>query len=144
MPTNKQPLSVRLIDAINDVIDSGFKDIYYDAKMDSADEAPSEYTLGVAKHNDNLLKLRTLLGQLPQTDPLDITGISNVNRYRFGRAAVQFGTPDIGANGDDIEGQESDLTDTLANIMHYCHSEKIDFNRALSRAQMHFNEEKDN
>ena len=39
---------------------------------------------------------------------------------------------------------ETEITDLLANLMHLCNREKVDFNLCLQNAQMHYNEEKDN
>lgn len=62
-------------------------------------------------------------------------------RAAHGRKAVSVGTPDYELNGDDADGKRTDVCDTLANIMHYCAEEKIDFYYALQDAQMHFNAE---
>jgi hypothetical protein len=39
------------------------------------------------------------------------------------------------------EAPDEALTDLLANLMHYCHREGIDFGEALATAAMHFDEE---
>ncbi len=41
----------------------------------------------------------------------------------------------------DIKNPEETITDVLTDLMHYCHLEKLDFNRALQNAQWNFNEE---
>jgi hypothetical protein len=54
-----------------------------------------------------------------------------------GAAAVRAGTPDFRLN--DSEG--IDVSDALANIMHYCARANLDFTDATERAARHFDAE---
>ena len=62
--------------------------------------------------------------------------MKNEDRAEYGRAAVDAGTPDRDCNDD-----STNTTDTLANIMHWCKEEKIDFSRCMASAQMHYQAE---
>lgn len=53
----------------------------------------------------------------------------------YGRAAVDVGAPDK-------EGPQTELTDTLANIMHYANYYEHDFEAALVSARNHFEAER--
>ena len=61
-----------------------------------------------------------------------------VNRAGYGARAVVAGTPD-GFHND----AQTNVVDTLANIMLHCHLRSIDFAAALDSAEMHFEAEKD-
>ena len=51
-----------------------------------------------------------------------------------------FATTDL---KQDLDSLPSYVGDLLANLMHLCNREKVDFNRCLQDAQWNFNEEKD-
>lgn len=57
----------------------------------------------------------------------------NERRADRARAALEAYAAARNENGD-----ESHLRDLLADLMHYCKAERVDFNRALATAQMHF------
>jgi len=40
-----------------------------------------------------------------------------------------------------FKGEETDITDLLADLMHFCHSDEIDFKSRLRMAENHFIEE---
>jgi hypothetical protein len=44
-------------------------------------------------------------------------------RASYGRAAVAAGTPDLGQNGEGLEGVKTDAVDAVANILLYVASE---------------------
>lgn len=55
-----------------------------------------------------------------------------------GKAALRAGSQDFGMN--DLQ---TDLVDTLANLMHAAEDEGLDFDQALSSAEGHFNDEQE-
>ncbi len=57
----------------------------------------------------------------------------NARRANMGKAAI--------AAGSQRDEPETELTDTLANIMHYAAREGLDFNYALDSAINHFDYE---
>ena len=59
---------------------------------------------------------------------------TNHDRYVKARRALNAY---IETSGDD----ESDVTDLLADLMHFCDEQVIDFNRALQNAQWNYREE---
>jgi len=59
--------------------------------------------------------------------------MNNNTRANLGRAATEV------AGGDGSLG--SHVTDTLANLMHYCRRNGLDFEKSLERARMHYLEE---
>jgi hypothetical protein len=61
---------------------------------------------------------------------------TNEDRAGFGYRAIVAGSPDIGMNDD-----QTDVTDALANIMHYCESKGLDFDMAVGSAEGHFSAE---
>lgn len=56
---------------------------------------------------------------------------------QFGEAACQAGAPDYGVND-----AETDITDTIANLLHYARKMDVDIDTVLCRAQMHFEAER--
>lgn len=62
--------------------------------------------------------------------------MNNDLRAEWGARGVAAGNPDHDAN--DIE---SSVADTLANIMHFCKRDGIEFQARLSTAEMHFESE---
>lgn len=77
-------------------------------------------------------------GTAPRTEADELT---NPVRARFGRAAIEVGTPDYGANENydgDPNGLLVDAGDAIANIMHHCNLSGIDPDAALSRARSHY------
>lgn len=62
---------------------------------------------------------------------------TNTDRIRYGAKAVLAGNPDsIGSNDE-----QTNLTDTLANMMHYARENDLDFAQALRMAKAHFQDE---
>jgi hypothetical protein len=54
------------------------------------------------------------------------------------RVAVEEHARATGNENDDYAGQ---LTDLLANVLHFCQQEGVDFERALESARIHFEHE---
>jgi hypothetical protein len=61
--------------------------------------------------------------------------MTNEERAGWGASAVENGTPDFGESGADVEGRTTDVADALANVMHHCDAEGVDFELALERAR---------
>lgn len=66
--------------------------------------------------------------------PQSWTPPDNARRAKWGEDAVK-------TNPDD-NGAETNTADVLANIMHYCDREGIDFYAALHQAEFHYDAEK--
>jgi hypothetical protein len=62
--------------------------------------------------------------------------ITNDDRAEYGERAIETGDPDYGQNG-----LHTSVTDTLANIMHFCTLKKLSFDTALASARVHHNAE---
>lgn len=68
--------------------------------------------------------------------------MNNHERAHYGHLAISVGNPDHYANvSDSTEGLRTSLVDTLANILHCCHEEQLDFSDALRIAVTHFEAE---
>jgi hypothetical protein len=65
--------------------------------------------------------------------PLFCKPIDNAARSNYGALAVAIGNPD-----HDKEPIEASISDTLANIMHFCRREGIDFQQRLVTAEIGF------
>lgn len=63
--------------------------------------------------------------------------MEKIIRIHAGAAAVRAGSLDCGQN--DIQ---TDLSDALANMMHYAHDHMLDFQAALDNAARNFEEER--
>lgn len=87
---------------------------------------------------DELAELRAFIAG--RMEPEELTGEERDHRASYGARAVEVGTPDYGQNDD-----QTDLTDTLANLMHHAdrHPE-LDFASALESASGHFHAETGN
>lgn len=70
----------------------------------------------------------------PSTD-LDPDNWSNASRVEVARQAL------FGFAGADTEDVETNLIDLLANLLHFCKAEGIDFSDKLRIAEIHFEEE---
>ncbi|MEW6775055.1 MAG: hypothetical protein AB1405_02060 [Bdellovibrionota bacterium] len=62
--------------------------------------------------------------------------MDNQKRAEWGERAVTNGTPDTPHN-DAL----TNLTDALANMMHFAHAQELDFGKALEAARVHFGDE---
>jgi len=67
-----------------------------------------------------------------------IDGMTNELRAAWGERGVSHGNPD---HDDNPEELSTSVGDTLANIMHFCVREEIDFATCLSVAEANFNAE---
>jgi hypothetical protein len=65
--------------------------------------------------------------------------ISVEEKADAGRVAVEEHARATGNESDDYAAQVGDL---LANLMHFCEREGVDFDGALSTARMHFEHER--
>lgn len=74
-----------------------------------------------------------------------ISGIDNETRAEFGERAIANGNPDheIDTDPEDKSTWTSSVSDTLANIMHFCQREEIAWEPRLTMAEINFNEECD-
>ena len=67
--------------------------------------------------------------------------LTNDTRSAYGREGVQAGSPD--AFGSMLAGDtETAVVDTIANILHFCEDEVIDFRVCLASAQISFQAER--
>lgn len=64
--------------------------------------------------------------------------MDNTDRANHGAAAIKSGSHDFEKNG---VNSMSDLEDTLANLMHYARVQSLDFQHAVTMAEIHFEEE---
>jgi hypothetical protein len=62
----------------------------------------------------------------------------NKRRAMIGAAGVRAGTADYWANAGD---EATNLTDAIANIIHYCDTLGTDFDEVLRRARLHYDAE---
>ena len=66
---------------------------------------------------------------------------TNLERSAWALAAVQALAEETGLSIED-DGLETAVTDLLANVMHLCQLNRIDFDSCLSTATDHYSEEK--
>jgi len=71
----------------------------------------------------------------PQARDAD-SDLTNAIRARFGRAAVDLGTPDRGLSDD-----RTDAVDAIANVMHWLHGLDVDPRTCVEAATRHFEAE---
>lgn len=68
--------------------------------------------------------------------------MTNAERAAYGRAAVEVGTPDLGQNGPNPEGFQTDAADTIANVLHALSLAGGDTDAALRTATTNFDVER--
>jgi hypothetical protein len=57
----------------------------------------------------------------------------NERRADYGERALRAGSPDFGDHGLDQEGVLTEVSDTIANVMHTCDRYEVDWTEALSQ-----------
>lgn len=65
---------------------------------------------------------------------LTLKPMDNARRAQYGLLAIVVGTPDSQTNSE----QETNLVDTLTNIMHWCEMHDVDFDETAFSARGHF------
>ena len=67
--------------------------------------------------------------------------MNNKTRAHAGQCAISAHQETKGVKADEPDTGMEDLTDLLADLMHYAQHNKLDFEAALDMAIMHFAEE---